>query len=189
MKQKEWVEYFEIINGRKPTPEEFSNASNSGEFTHEEVEKNTAEGIFFANEQILQDIKVGNNADIRLLKQEIQILDQDLAQAFFDLGLNVYQDNICGRTIEVSKNIGSIIKLNIENYRKKQLLSEMLLDGKLCLSCGASIGIDDRFCAICGNDVQALEKHEKNSRKSCDLCKIEQSGSNSFCACCGKRFK
>ncbi|WP_247930778.1 hypothetical protein [Streptococcus mitis] len=188
MQQKEWMEYFEVINGRKPTPEEFSNASNSGEFTFEEVDKNTAEGIF-VNEPTLQDLKVGNNTDIRLLKQEIQLLDQDLAQAFFELGMNVYQNSIHGKFIEVSKNIDSILKLNIENYHKKKLLSEMISDGKSCLSCEASIGIDDRFCAVCGNDVQALEKHEKNTRKSCELCEVEQSGANSFCACCGKMFE
>lgn len=189
MKKEEWLEYFEAVHDRKPTPEEFAKAYDSGEFTFEEVDKSKETRKETKNIKTLQEIKLGNNHETRLLKQEIQLLDQDLAQAFFELGMNVYQNSIHGKSIEVSKNIDSIVKLNIENYHKKKLLSEMISDGKSCLSCGASIGIDDRFCAVCGNDVQALEKHEKNTRKSCELCEVEQSGTNSFCACCGKMFE
>ena len=189
MRKEEWLEKFEEENGRKPTPEEFAKACDSGEFTFEEVDKSKETGNEAKNIKTLQEIKLGSNHETRLLKQEIQLLDQDLAQAFFELGMNVYQKSIHGKSIEVSKNIDSIVKLNIENYHKKKLLSEMISDGKSCLSCGASIGIDDRFCAVCGNNVQALEKHEKNTRKSCELCEVEQSGTNSFCACCGKMFE
>ena len=178
MKKEEWLEKFEEENGRKPTPEEFSKASDSGEFNFEDLDQ-----------QMSFKRKFLNNHETRLLKQEVQLLDQDLAQAFFELGLYVYQNSIHGKSIDVSKNIDSIVKLNIENYHKKKLLSEMISDGKSCLSCGASIGIDDRFCAVCGNNVQVLEKHEKNTRKSCELCEVEQSGTNSFCACCGKMFE
>jgi hypothetical protein len=30
--KKEWLEYFELINGRKPTPDEFMTAKKNGEF-------------------------------------------------------------------------------------------------------------------------------------------------------------
>ena len=32
MNQQEWIEYFELVNGRKPTPEELSQAQAAGEF-------------------------------------------------------------------------------------------------------------------------------------------------------------
>lgn len=192
MKKEEWLEKFEEENGRKPTPEEFSKASDSGEFNFEDSDQQMSFKRKFLNKEVpntIQEIKVGNSQELRSLKNEIQVLDQNLAQEFFELGMKVYQGNIQGKTIEVSNEIDSIIKLNIENYYKKQLFNEMVSDGKSCLSCGASIRETDRFCAICGNDVQAMENHEKNTRKSCNLCEIEQSGSNTFCVCCGKEFE
>ena len=32
MNQQEWIEYFELVNGRKPTPAELSQAQATGEF-------------------------------------------------------------------------------------------------------------------------------------------------------------
>ena len=32
MNQQEWIEYFELVNGRKPTPAELSQAQAAGEF-------------------------------------------------------------------------------------------------------------------------------------------------------------
>ena len=32
MNQKDWIEYFEVINDRKPTPQEFAAAKEAGEF-------------------------------------------------------------------------------------------------------------------------------------------------------------
>ena len=32
MKKEEWVDYFQQINGRKPTPQEFTTAMKAGEF-------------------------------------------------------------------------------------------------------------------------------------------------------------
>jgi len=39
MKKEEWLEKFEEENGRKPTPEEFSKASDSGEFNFEDLDQ------------------------------------------------------------------------------------------------------------------------------------------------------
>ena len=32
MNQQEWIEYFELVNGRKPTPAELAQAQAAGEF-------------------------------------------------------------------------------------------------------------------------------------------------------------
>ena len=37
MNQQEWIEYFELVNGRKPTPAELSQAQAAGEFILERL--------------------------------------------------------------------------------------------------------------------------------------------------------
>ena len=41
MNQKDWVEYFEAINGRKPSMQEFQEAREKGEFVVERKETPT----------------------------------------------------------------------------------------------------------------------------------------------------
>ena len=41
MNQKDWVEYFEAINGRKPSMQEFQEAREKGEFVVERKEATT----------------------------------------------------------------------------------------------------------------------------------------------------
>ena len=40
MNQKDWVEYFEAINGRKPSMQEFQEAREKGEFVVERKARN-----------------------------------------------------------------------------------------------------------------------------------------------------
>lgn len=48
MNQQEWIEYFELVNGRKPTPEELSQAQAAGEFILERP------NIFSSNGQVTE---------------------------------------------------------------------------------------------------------------------------------------
>ena len=41
MNQKDWVEYFEAVNGRKPSMQEFQEAREKGEFVVERKEEPT----------------------------------------------------------------------------------------------------------------------------------------------------
>ena len=41
MNQKDWVEYFEAVNGRKPSMQEFQEAREKGEFVVERTEAPT----------------------------------------------------------------------------------------------------------------------------------------------------
>ena len=40
MNQKDWIEYFEVINDRKPTPQEFAAAKEAGEFESDSLNPN-----------------------------------------------------------------------------------------------------------------------------------------------------
>ena len=48
MNQQEWIEYFELVNGRKPTPAELSQAQAAGEFILERP------NIFSSNGQVTE---------------------------------------------------------------------------------------------------------------------------------------
>ncbi len=47
MNQQEWIEYFELVNGRKPTPAELAQAQAAGEFILERPNPN----VFGSNGQ------------------------------------------------------------------------------------------------------------------------------------------
>ena len=47
MNQQEWIEYFELVNGRKPTPAELAQAQAAGEFILERPNPN----VFGSNRQ------------------------------------------------------------------------------------------------------------------------------------------
>ena len=48
MNQQEWIEYFELVNGRKPTPAELAQAQAAGEFILERP------NIFSSNGQVTE---------------------------------------------------------------------------------------------------------------------------------------
>ena len=52
MKKEEWLEKFEEENGRKPTPEEFSKASDSGEFNFEDLDQQMSFKRKFLNKEV-----------------------------------------------------------------------------------------------------------------------------------------
>ena len=48
MNQQEWIEYFELVNGRKPTPAELAQAQAAGEFILERP------NVFGSNGQVTE---------------------------------------------------------------------------------------------------------------------------------------
>ena len=50
MNQQEWIEYFELVNGRKPTPAELAQAQAAGEFILERPNPN----VFGSNGQVTE---------------------------------------------------------------------------------------------------------------------------------------
>lgn len=181
MNQTEWVEYFETINGRKPTMEEFSRARMAGEFVLVEESAST-EGKLPINP------KLYSSANARNLRQEIHEKDQELAKQFVELGLSIYNQELNQVVFDKEEAIQKLISLNKENYALKQTYHQLVSTDRNCLSCGAVLHEQDRFCAVCGSDVQVLEAHAKETRKTCTVCATEQAGVNKFCACCGKLF-
>ena len=51
MNKQDWLDYFRAVNGREPSPQEFMDAKNNGEFLVEEASQVTGEGAASATFQ------------------------------------------------------------------------------------------------------------------------------------------
>ena len=55
MNKQDWLDYFRAVNGREPSPQEFMDAKNNGEFLVEEASQVTGEGAASATFQKASD--------------------------------------------------------------------------------------------------------------------------------------
>lgn len=199
MNQNEWVEAFKAINGRNPSPEEFSVALQAGEFILEGQQpqyaesdmrgmENSAKAQGPQNTAISQKEKLFN-VDLKALNKDIEEMNHQLAQKFFELGLAYYNQQINQTDSNLEPSIHSILESHKKSYELRQLYNQYASREKTCLACGVSLGVDSRFCPSCGSDVQELDALETATIKSCSICEVEQAGKNTFCVCCGKLFK
>ncbi|MGF0071146.1 zinc ribbon domain-containing protein [Streptococcus orisratti] len=198
MNQKEWVEAFKKINGRNPSPSEFSEALKKKEFSIEQestvddcIPKTSAEIITAKEKESatqVENIKNHYQGDLKNLKRQIKAENQELTKAFIKLGLSYYNYQLNHSEFNSQELVGNIVTLNKNLYALKRTYNKQSPNNKTCLSCGSSLKKDDRFCSICGSDVQELELKVKNEVKICDVCEAEQALKNKFCACCGKEF-
>lgn len=182
MNQKDWVEQFKVRNNRLPDPQEYSTALENGEFDVENTEGNQIDSVVNPNAQNYF------NGDVRAIKSHINGLDNQIVQALFNLGLSYYDMVLNHRKEDLKPAVDTIIDLQKSNYDYKQVYNRLVVTDKSCLSCGAMLSNQDKFCSVCGSDVQQLEMIELNNRQICPTCNIEQSGKNKFCACCGFEF-
>ena len=69
MNQKDWIEYFEEINGRKPTPQEFVTAREAGEFESDSL-----------NPQQTVSIEKSTQVNQQSIAQSVNVSDQQIIQ-------------------------------------------------------------------------------------------------------------
>lgn len=55
MNKQDWLDYFRAVNGREPSPQEFMDAKNNGEFLVEEVSSGAGDGAASATFQKASD--------------------------------------------------------------------------------------------------------------------------------------
>lgn len=191
MNQKDWVSYFKAAYGRDPEPQEFADALNKGEFTIDANDEGNTSAFNSSqnnlNQQVSQ-ITPTARPDVRMLKKDIQGSEDALIAKFAELGLEVYLQQINKKSESLENRIGHIIELNKVLYGLKVAYNDAVQSGRICLSCGTSLGENDRFCSNCGSDTLALEKAAKDNIQVCPLCDTEQDAKHLHCACCGLQF-
>ncbi|HEM6273094.1 TPA: hypothetical protein U2C70_002027, partial [Streptococcus suis] len=55
MNKQDWLDYFRAVNGREPSPQEFMDAKNNGEFIVEEASSGAGDGVASATFQKASD--------------------------------------------------------------------------------------------------------------------------------------
>lgn len=191
MNQKDWVSYFKAAYGRDPEPQEFANALNKGEFTIDTNDEGNTSAFNSSQNNLNQQVsQIAPTAkpDVRMLKKDIQGSEDALIAKFAELGLEVYLQQINKKSESLENRIGQIIELNKVLYGLKAAYNGAVQSGRICLSCGTSLGENDHFCSNCGSDTLALEKAAKENIQICPLCDTEQDAKHLHCACCGLQF-
>ena len=70
MNQQEWIEYFELVNGRKPTPAELAQAQAAGEFILERP------NVFGSNGQVTEQRPIKPAEPVITMTQQPQLPKQ-----------------------------------------------------------------------------------------------------------------
>lgn len=209
MTQFEWIDIFKEINDREPTPKEFQEALSKGEFVIERTaaaqqaeQELTAPKVSPGQTTVsspsqptpaptVQPIQTvsHSNPNVMELRKQIAAKDAELAGLYLQLGTSLYYDKINQLEGNYDHLLEQLIKKNQEVYYLRQDFNRSALDGKRCLSCHQVVAHDAIFCSYCGGDQRELVALDRENRLACEVCGIEQSNKNKFCACCGKEFE
>lgn len=77
-------------------------------------------------------------------------------------------------------------KNKINEYKNK--IEEMKGRGK-CPNCGASVALDDVFCASCGQKMEKSEGQTENCESACPKCGNKLTPGAAFCIHCGNKIE
>jgi rRNA maturation endonuclease Nob1 len=146
--QHGWEEYFEAVNGRKPTQDDIDEGIAKGELELSDPEdaensSNAAAPSDAADAAISSDVAV--SADAAVSAGSADAVVPSVASSLADNG----QDALPTQAIPSAQPVAMPVSISAQSAQTVQLAQT----AKFCTSCGAQIVPGGRFCKKCGAQV------------------------------------
>ena len=137
--------------------------------------------------------KSGKFVEEAKLKIKTNDLESDIERIYTEIGEAVYEKYKSGEDVgkafaKECKEIDKMYK-EIKDMDVKVLFLKNL---RICESCGDTIGIDNKYCPVCGEKQKKVkikeEKAEEIEQKICPKCKTIHGVDVNYCTKCGYKF-
>lgn len=131
--------------------------------------------------------------EISQLKKLIQENDEKRANLIFQLGEDTYRKIRSGelQDPQLRKYFLEIAEIDRNIFQGQASLEQIKqkADTRECSNCGASIGADDKFCGVCGQQqAEPLLLKDSSQLATCPTCEQSIPLQAKFCPCCGSRL-
>lgn len=129
------------------------------------------------------------------LKIKVSDTEAEITATLQEIGIKVYETYKSGKSVdkELAKDCKAIEKMYKE-IEKMDTKSLYLKDLRVCDSCNETIGIENKFCPVCGakqKKVRIPEEKKKEAEpedKICAECGTVHGSDVNFCTKCGYKF-
>ena len=128
------------------------------------------------------------------LKIKVSETETEIAELFKEIGLSVYEKYKSGAKIDtaLAKECKRIEKM----YKEIEMLDIKVLylkDLRVCEACSETIGIENKFCPVCGEKQKKVKikedkKEQELTEKVCAECGTIHGVDVNFCTKCGYKF-
>ena len=128
------------------------------------------------------------------LKIKVSDTEAEITGLLQDIGIKIYEKYKSGAAIdkELAKDCKTIEKM-YKDIEKMDTKSLYLKDLRICEECNETIGIENKFCPMCGSKQKKVripeeKKEEVVTEKVCSDCGTVHGVEVNFCTKCGKKF-
>lgn len=150
-----------------------------------DVAEKTYKTVASKSTQIIEETK---------LKIKLNDTEEEIAKLFEEIGLNIYEQYKSGKKIDTGivktcKRIDKLYK-DIDKMDTKVLYLKNL---RVCENCNEAIGVDNKFCPVCGYKQKKIKikeeiKNENITTKICSQCETVHGEDVNYCTKCGQKF-